>query len=634
MQTRPLLPGRIFLATALALPLFLTACDNEGIDAPPPTVPAASPGFFRDLLAGRVAVPVKVVDANTGAVLSVPVTLTVADDDAGQDFHETNGLNSNNGLITLQLKPGVTAGGPVALRLIAQAEGYFSGSAAVELDANSGEVLIRLVSAAAGAQPDGVGVASQAGVTSAADGTLEATISLNAEAGNAAANGASATFTLPSGTVLRDADGNALTGALSVRSAYFSPTTDESRAAFPGGFSPGTVTDAGGNPSESYFITAGFLAVDIVDASGRKAHLLSQPATMTIQIPAGTHNPETGSPVAAGDTIPVWSHDERTGKWSHEQVATVVAAGDGSGNFEVTFTVNHLSYWNLDWSSEEVCNATLNLTGIAATPEDGLYVKLKVDGEFFDDDYLYDLSTVIRNAPTDLPLTLTAYSADRVQVGTVTTTLGSTCNAISLPVNASLLPPPPRYVDVAFFIEAPRSWTRAQLEYALVQAGLDSTEQAEVLAYTHGIDPARAFTVNDAFYAKLAELGATTAEVDRVKVFMALRVKPQYSYVDYMLDNDPATIDYADLDASGKMQIKLPAGRSVQVTPCYVGGYVNGNWIDVYNPACPGYDYGPEAAMPGVTVAATATSAEVALGSTDFVIQTALEVLAEYGVEL
>jgi hypothetical protein len=635
MQTRAFPSGRIVLAAALALPLFLTACDNEGIDAPPPTIPAASPGFARDLLAGRVAVPVKVVDARTGTVLSVPVSLRVSDDDAGQDFHETNGLNSNNGLITLMLKPGVTAAGPVALRLIAQAEGYFTGGAAVELDANAGEVLIRLVSMTAGAQPEGVAVASQAGVTAAADGALQTAINLNAEAANAAANGAGTTFTLPVGTVLRDADGNALSGALTVDIAYFSPTTDESLAAFPGGFSPGTVMDAGGNPSEGYFITAGFLAVDIVDASGRKAHLLSQPASMTIQIPAGTHNPETGNAVAAGDTIPVWSHDERSGQWSHEQVATVVAAADGSGNFEVTFTVNHLSYWNLGWYSESTCDPTLNFTGITEMPKDGLFVEATSNGYFHyqDSTVFNDLSNQVRSMPTDIPITLTAF-AERygVPLGSVTATVGSTCDAIVLPIDASLLPPAPRYLDVTFMIEAPRSWKLAQLGGALTEAGLDSEEQAEILEYTHGFDASRTYVVDDAFYAKLAEVGATAVEIDRVRVFMALRIKPQNGRVAYMLSD--YSIDSAELDTNGQLRIRLPEGRSAWISACYVGGYVSGTWTEVYNPACEGYEnYGADPAVARVDLPATATSVTITLASTQFVVNSALAVLAEYGVD-
>lgn len=66
--------------------------------------------------------------------------------------------------------------------------------------------------------------------------------------------------------------------------------------------------------------------------------------------------------VKAGDSYPVWSFDEITGKWVFEANGTVRDKTPASAsNFEVVFQSTHLSYWNLDYFESENCTGSINI---------------------------------------------------------------------------------------------------------------------------------------------------------------------------------------------------------------------------------------------------------------------------------
>lgn len=347
--------------------LTLTACgggggsdDKKSGSNQVPTAPETMTVKL-DMLEGRIAIPVQLVDAKTGEPIQQQVTLTASDDVTDANVYENAnlGINADNstGLSTIFLKADAvkTASkeNPVKLRLIANSEGYFSSSIDINYDGTEAAVQrISLVKVTA--PPDGVAVAEQKNVTAKSDGTLQVPIQLSAKtaANDPDHRGAGASFSLPAGTVLKDRSGTPLTGDLKVTIGYFSPNVENIESVFPGGLSPDYVRfwedGQWNNLANGKFISAGLLAVDIVDSQGRKAHQLGeQKATMTIQTPAGLINPETNQPIKDGDTIPVWSHSESNGLWQKELTGKFKKLADG--NFEVTYTVNHLSYWNLDW---------------------------------------------------------------------------------------------------------------------------------------------------------------------------------------------------------------------------------------------------------------------------------------------
>lgn len=69
-------------------------------------------------------------------------------------------------------------------------------------------------------------------------------------------------------------------------------------------------------------------------------------ATVDIPIYTGLHR--DGSAVAAGQTTPLWSLDERTSQWIEEGLGTVVAVAGSPSDFALRAEVGHFSWWNCD----------------------------------------------------------------------------------------------------------------------------------------------------------------------------------------------------------------------------------------------------------------------------------------------
>jgi len=167
---------------------------------------------------------------------------------------------------------------------------------------------------------------------------------------------------IESGTTFLDANGDTITGTnLASEVAHFSLDNEESIASFPGTLSPLNVIDDNGNLNEdSAFITAGFTSIDMF-VDGTEVKNFSKPITISVEIPNDYINPETGANIAVGDQIPIWSYDD-DGQWTYEKIGTVVM--NTSGNYSLTFTTTHLSWYNLDfWISG--CNSYRRLDVVA-----------------------------------------------------------------------------------------------------------------------------------------------------------------------------------------------------------------------------------------------------------------------------
>ena len=216
----------------------------------------------------------------------------------------------------------------------------------------------------------GVAIATKT-LTAPADGSITSTaVSLSTpaksstdDAGTSEAIG-TATISLPAGVNAVDANGNKinLTGALSATTVKFGNNSASAMAAFPGGFTPTVVKADGSTDATGAFITGGFAQFNLTDSAGTPLKNFDKPIGLSIDLPKTSVNPDTGTTVAAGDTYPVWSYDEATGKWQFEANGTVSEKTPiDANNFTVSFSANHLSYWNLDYyGSTCVGNLTLN----------------------------------------------------------------------------------------------------------------------------------------------------------------------------------------------------------------------------------------------------------------------------------
>jgi hypothetical protein len=242
---------------------------------------------------------------------------------------------------------------PAELLVVASAPGYLETSQRVTLTAPSTDpAIIRMVSLAS--PPPGTAVGTSGAAHAGAGGVLVATVTVPTTPD--AVTGGRASVTLPAGSVVRDATGTPLSGALQTTVVYFNNRNDESLTAFPGGFDGPVDNPPTGSPPEGGFFSAGYTAITVRDGAGRQARTFSTPVQVAVDVPAGTVDPHTSVPVKNGSVVPYWSYEPRTGVWRHEGPATL-AGPDAGGNFTATMAMNHLSYVNLDWFLPTPCPA-------------------------------------------------------------------------------------------------------------------------------------------------------------------------------------------------------------------------------------------------------------------------------------
>ena len=140
----------------------------------------------------------------------------------------------------------------------------------------------------------------------------------------------------PNGLV--DAAGNPVAGPVQASMTPVDVAAD--LAAFPGRFAAVRT-----NGDQGLLLSYGTVEFVLSAASGPVQLANGQRAT--IEIPIYRSLRKNGTPLAAGDSFPLWSLNERTGGWTEEGTGTVVAADSPSG-FALRAEVQHFSWWNHD----------------------------------------------------------------------------------------------------------------------------------------------------------------------------------------------------------------------------------------------------------------------------------------------
>ncbi|MCO7188059.1 MULTISPECIES: hypothetical protein [unclassified Pseudoalteromonas] len=212
---------------------------------------------------------------------------------------------------------------------------------------------------------------------------------------NKAAGGVA--VTLNNGTKFLDKDNNELQSVPTLTVAYFgneatrstseedtAATQESSLDAFPGGLGL-TVAEDEATSREGSFSTGGFVAIELVDENGTKVdNFADGDIKVAMKIDKNTSNTcpmtfdgdasdaaavkaaaeaadgmfkngvctQAAAPrqIAVNDIFPVWSYDEDAGKWSFESYGVVKADENAEATtHNVAVSVNHLSYWNLDF---------------------------------------------------------------------------------------------------------------------------------------------------------------------------------------------------------------------------------------------------------------------------------------------
>lgn len=439
--------------------LLLARCDFSGISdlENKLDVILAVPGVETNFV-GRV------VDADTGQLLSVPVqiTFTGPNNNLVIDAYRFDPLlraRTDMGVMAFALREGTTPteASPVRFTVVMEAEGYITTSQPFTIsEIGNFEFVTEMV--ALSNPPEGVVTTVVRSGQTSANGTV--TTPVVVQTPTEPNTGGSAAIVVPANTVITDASGQPLTGPLTASVAYFNNQDDESMAAFPGGLSNVTLETAEGI-SEGAFITAGFTSIEITDGQGRKARNFSQPIEIGMSIPENTINPETDQPVQPGDAIPLWSYNPEDGSWVPEGTVTFERSGaagkDGDGFVPTTsivarFQARHLSYWNLDWFARYpagTCTlsdggATFNIVGNDSGVPLMLEFKARNGGYYVPTKNLYgDNDPTLFNFPKSLRNVLVTIKDGNTPVGS--TTLTRPCGTTST-INVNV--PPRNYVDV------------------------------------------------------------------------------------------------------------------------------------------------------------------------------------------
>ncbi|PWQ98723.1 carboxypeptidase-like regulatory domain-containing protein [Leucothrix arctica] len=171
---------------------------------------------------------------------------------------------------------------------------------------------------------------------------------------------------------LKTEDGEPSVGEITVTAAVYQNSSDVALDAFPGGLEAGDsleneseapeviVSDDAQESDTTGFISAGFVSLEVTDSEGKDITQFDgstgvdidgdgveeQGLLLTSLVSKETINPNTNELVAIGDSIPVWSYDEETAKWTYDGEANVFEEAD-SDNLRARFAVTHLSYWSL-----------------------------------------------------------------------------------------------------------------------------------------------------------------------------------------------------------------------------------------------------------------------------------------------
>lgn len=285
-------------------------------------------------------------DASVMAKITGPAKDGVIDITGVQ--HQSMQYASQRGMMGLALIPDAaytpSPNKPITFNIVGNIPGYLATSQKVTL-VSPGRTQVRVNMVHLDNPPQGVSVARESNIGTAVAGRVENPATVQTPNNRAR-------IEIPAGIVLRDAGGTPLSGSLDMTVVHFDNTQEEALASFPGGLMP-SVTRLNGSTEEGMFYSAGFVAIELTDASGRQAATFEE-GTLSLEaiINPQTYNPETDNLVNNGDQVPLWSYNENTGEWSEEGMASIVQSG---GELTSTVELTHLSYYNFDWFYGDYC---------------------------------------------------------------------------------------------------------------------------------------------------------------------------------------------------------------------------------------------------------------------------------------
>lgn len=346
---------------------------------------------------------------------------------------EIGNIRAEQGFVSFAVRDDIipSDSNPVQFTLVAEAEGYISTSRQV-LVKSRGSNAFEVIMVNRDNLPSGVsgGRTGILGNANAQTGT-DSEIIID---GGAIGREMPASVTIAEGTIMRNASGTALSGAVRADIYHFNSTTEGSLQSFPGGFSArvSNFADlASATPNSEklqnvesdnvFFTTGGFLSLEIT-AGGEQVSTFDPPLQIDMDMDENVFN-ASGERATVGSSVPIWSYDRDTGEWSFEEYVEIFETENGTPTLQ--FEASHLSWWNIDWwgpsctfgTRVNLLNTNQSFRGMLyrtdVTPHSLLTwtITQPLPGEPNFIEFLF--------APTDIPGKLELYNMSDQLVGTV-----------------------------------------------------------------------------------------------------------------------------------------------------------------------------------------------------------------------
>ncbi|WP_160069172.1 astroprincin family protein [Sphingobacterium bovisgrunnientis] len=322
--------------------------------------------------------PTGVVFINANELNPTPVgdfNVTISGQDAGKVMNDLGKKDFKvvGGILSLVLEDGVkpTKANPIQFHISGELTGYVPISQTITLDHDSVSVfVVRMVQYRN--LPEGT-AAVVANNTTLAAGATTATKTITLP--SSATKPEQTNIVLQTGTQFLTESGAPISGGtLTSNIVQYSASSPKALEAFPGGLSAQNLVDANGSKiNAGSFVTAGFVAIDM-KVGNQAVKKFSKPLKIDMELSSQIINPTTGVAIKAGDQIPVWSLDESKGVWQREGMSTVAT---NNGKLMASFDVPHLSYWSLNFFTQNCTQdtrLTINANAAAANRQFGLRI--------------------------------------------------------------------------------------------------------------------------------------------------------------------------------------------------------------------------------------------------------------------
>lgn len=501
----------------------------------------------------------KIFDAKSQKVINQDVTLTIEGDN--KDKVEQFSYSFKTGDINIKLKEGVNPSdsSPVKVVLVAKSNGYIPSSKSLNITNNNNATFtIDLVNL--NSPPEGVTTIEKSGIPTN-NGILKSNFTTNLQSNETKAN---MSLKLVEGTTLKDSSGRPLSGNIKADIAFFDNQNPQVLTTFPGGLDNVNITD---QRRDGYFITGGFTSIELTDEKGNKAANFDKPMEINMQIPKNTINPETGKEIKTGDKIGLWSYTSSDGKWKSENEVTI-GSPDSNGNFNATYNVSHLSYWNLDWFSSERCNPKLRLSWSGGVP-----TPVQVESSFIGQYWAYpqtlkDEVNDLYNVPSDRDITFTAKFKGK-EVGKVTTRLGTECKDINLSINSASLPQM-REIPVYVGLRSKLEFTQSELEEIMTNFNVGNEQKTIVFNHFRENNIQPPYKIDDNLVTSLEAKGVQ--KVRELKMVLDQVIRPDADMYDYVYD--PYSFKTVEVK-SGKATLRVFDGETHNLSLYF---YYKGNY--------------------------------------------------------